>query len=63
MGKINERERVDIPGYIIILRPDHLFYRTFAEKYRMLSHAVNIPPVHVKNDVGGISVDDKVARN
>lgn len=26
-------------------------------------HTVNIPSVHVKNDVGGISVDDKVARN
>lgn len=36
------------------------FTTRFAEKYRMSSRAVNIPPVHVKNDVGGISVDDKV---
>lgn len=56
--------RVDYFEYIIVMRTDRHFYRTFAEKVPyVVSRAVNIPPVHVKNDVGGISVDDKVARN
>lgn len=29
----------------------------------MSSRAINIPSVHVKNDVGGISMDDKVTHN
>lgn len=56
--------RVNFPGNIIVLHTDPRFYRTIAEKCRMLSRAVNNPlDVHVKNDVGGISVDDKITGN
>lgn len=63
MEKINGKSQFS--WYIIVLTAT---FTTFAEKCRMSIarmsfRVVNIPSVHVKHDVGGISVDDKVARN